>query len=152
MFIIYGKRLYGAVDQVAGAFSIQTLFGHIYYLPLIPIESWLVFAGSTDKQWRGIKLESFAWRSILFAWGRLGLLLLAIFAGIGALGAVQETRQLVAALGIAALCIGALIWSYRASRASYERALALVREHGLGPQFEATIEASFGRAVSPATF
>ena len=152
MFIVYGKRLFGVVDQVDKAFTIQTLFGHVWYLPLIPMESWLVLAGSTDKQWRGVKLGSLSWRSVLFAWARLGLLALSVAAVIAGLGSASDSRGMVAPAAIAVSSIAALIWSYRASRASYERAIALVREHGLGQQFEAVVETSFGRSATPATF
>ncbi|NHZ63370.1 hypothetical protein [Massilia genomosp. 1] len=41
MFIIWGKRAYGAVHKV-GTTSVQTVFGHLYYLPLIPMSSHYV--------------------------------------------------------------------------------------------------------------
>jgi len=147
--LVYGKRLYGVVDKVPGGFSVQTLFGHLWFLPLVPIESWLVFE-KTREGWRGIKLESISWRSVLFCWGRAALAIAGAMCALGMLEGFGIDSSRPVSWGIALACFGALAWSYRASRATYERAIAVVREHRLGPQFEATVEASFGRAVSPA--
>jgi hypothetical protein len=152
--IIWGKSLYGSVDKVQGAFTVRTLFGHIYYIPLIPIESWLVFEGSTSKQWRGIKLPGLHWRSVGFAWARGGLVALGASAAVYALTSMGNGNQGSVVLGaaVSAASFAALWWTYRACQASYERALELVREHKLGDHFETVIEAAYGRAVTPATF
>jgi hypothetical protein len=39
MIIVWGSRLYGKVDAVPGLFHVATRFGHIWYLPLIPMGS-----------------------------------------------------------------------------------------------------------------
>jgi len=82
--LVYGKRLYGVVDKVPGGFSVQTLFGHLWFLPLVPIESWLVFE-KTREGWRGIKLESISWRSVLFCWGRAALAIAGAMCALGML-------------------------------------------------------------------
>jgi hypothetical protein len=41
LYVRYGTRLSGKVDQFAGSY-IATRFFHIYYVPLVPMSSWLV--------------------------------------------------------------------------------------------------------------
>lgn len=77
MVIIYGSRLYGKVDVVPGLFHVETRFGHLYYFPLIPIESFAVFSKSGD-QINGVKIPM-SFKSILYAWLRAGMLVASIF-------------------------------------------------------------------------
>lgn len=66
MFIIWGKRTYGAVDKV-GTTSVKTVFGHLYYLPLIPMSSHYVDA----KKGTSYELTSMDGRSILCGYLRI---------------------------------------------------------------------------------
>jgi len=151
MLIIWGKQLYGAVDQVPGAFGIRTKFAHVYYLPLVPLESWVVLHGGTSKEWRGYALPGIHWRSVLMTWARLGLGVFAFFSAMEFLtGSGTTSPVLSAAFPVAAIV--AWIASYRLSRASYERAIEIVRQHRMPPDLQAAVEASFGRAISPAGF
>ncbi len=76
MIIVYGSRLYGRALVVPGVFHVATEFAHIYYIPLIPIRSWIVFS-QQGRRWEG-KPIGWSLRSILCAWGRAACLTAAI--------------------------------------------------------------------------
>src|SRR5438105_761381 len=65
-------RLFGKVDQVPGVCHVATEFFHIAFLPVVPMRSWLVIAGTeTDV----LIYESYEampiprnWKSVAFAW------------------------------------------------------------------------------------
>src|SRR3989442_10481906 len=40
---VFGTRLFGQADRVAGLFCVRTRFFHINFVPLIPLASYLVF-------------------------------------------------------------------------------------------------------------
>lgn len=71
--ISWGRRLYGKVDEVPGRCHVATLFFTFCYLPLVPLETWLV----TSKKSRGLR-QSFtgmripmSWKSCALAWIRI---------------------------------------------------------------------------------
>lgn len=70
MVIIWGQRMYGRVDRFAGS-HVATRFFHLYYLPLIPLSSWLVFEERGDGDFVGVQVPM-QWRSVLSAWLRVG--------------------------------------------------------------------------------
>ena len=45
--IVWGARLLGKVDCVPGMFHVATMFAHLYYIPLIPMQSYVVFSEPT---------------------------------------------------------------------------------------------------------
>lgn len=57
VYVRYGTRLSGKVDACAGSY-VATRFFHIYYIPLIPLSSWLVLgedrAMPMPMQWRSV--------------------------------------------------------------------------------------------------
>jgi hypothetical protein len=70
MIFVYGKRLFGRVDQVQGVFEIGTQFFHIWFVPLIPMASYIVLAGSEGGQgFRGAK-TTLSGKSVLVAYFR----------------------------------------------------------------------------------
>jgi len=48
MILIYGESKYGKVDRVPGLFHVVTSFAHLYYLPLIPIGTFVRVEGAGD--------------------------------------------------------------------------------------------------------
>jgi len=78
MIIIYGQRNYGKVDKVPNLFYVVTQFLHLYWIPLIPIRSYLVLAGTEDSEgFKGVQ-TSMSFKSILVGWLRAQLVLAAI--------------------------------------------------------------------------
>ena len=55
MIYVYGSRLFGKVDVVPGLFHVQTKFGHFNYIPLIPMQSYVVLS-HTGKTFRGVRV------------------------------------------------------------------------------------------------
>ena len=73
MIIIYGQRNCGKVDKVPNLFYVITKFAQIYWLPLIPLGSYIVLEGSeTDQGFKGVQ-TSLSFKSILAGWLRAGL-------------------------------------------------------------------------------
>jgi len=68
--LIWGKKLFGRLDRLPGAFYIATLFHHFWFMPLLPIESFVVFEGTEYRgQFQGVPIP-LDWRSVLMAYGR----------------------------------------------------------------------------------
>ncbi len=44
--IVYGHRYYGRVDRVPGLFHVATLFFHVNYLPLYPVQTVIIREGT----------------------------------------------------------------------------------------------------------
>src|SRR5205823_5408551 len=70
---VYGTRLFGQADRVAGLFSVRTKFFHINFVPLFPLASYLVFEQAGSSQPRGVELKKLRWNSVLLAWLRTPL-------------------------------------------------------------------------------
>lgn len=147
MMVIYGSRLFGKTDQVPGMFHVATKFGHINYIPLIPLESYIVL-GQDENNFRGAKI-SLHWKSVLLAWFRAACYVAAIILPIVAVIALTEHRMLDAAMEIGfALGVGALLLaSYFVrgfGRASYVAAVRYAEILELNPIGHTMIEAHFG--------
>jgi len=146
---VYGTRLFGQADRVAGLFSVRTKFFHINFVPLIPLASYLVFEQTGSSQPRGVELKKLRWNSVLLAWMRtplwiacLGALLFAV------IGAVHHDWQVAGPIsGVAAAAGAAWYGSYRFAQASFERAGELASLARLTPDAVALIEQRFGRTL-----
>jgi hypothetical protein len=55
MFVVYGTGLYGRVDVVPGLFYVATKFFHIFWIPILPLESHIVVE-ELDEGWRGVPI------------------------------------------------------------------------------------------------
>lgn len=64
--IIWGKRTYGAVNKV-GDIAVKTVFGHLYFLPLLPMASYYVNR-KTDESY---EMNCIDWRSVLMGYVRV---------------------------------------------------------------------------------
>ena len=149
MVIVWGSRLYGKVDVVPGFFHVATRFGHVYYLPLIPTQSFVVLGQSGD-QFRGVAIPLSA-KSILLAWLRALLVVTVIVATIAALVNMQD-RDPTHWIYPAAIAVGALLlfigvtWHRVATRASLNRACALGELVGLNEAGMAELYRIYGEA------
>ena len=127
----FGDNYYGQVDRVRGLFFVRTRFLHIWFVPLIPRESYLFFDEQPDGQYIGVRIP-LNWKSVFVAWMRGFLLFFAVIVLLGAAGPF-ESDQLswrykfafaALCLGMAVLaCIGYL-WTLRFSRPTTARAVA----------------------------
>jgi hypothetical protein len=122
MLLIYGKRLFGKVDRIPGLGEVQTQFYHLYWIPLIPIESVFV-TGSDGDEIAGAVLFELDGRSVLAAYLRAALVIAAIVAAFSGLSGSPGAWLACAA------CVGALVYTYRAmGTASATRTAALLRK------------------------
>lgn len=136
-----GSGLYGKVDHVPGLFHVATEFFHINWVPLVPLRSHLIVeAGQSTPSKTGVRVP-LSWKSVLVAWGRLGLLGVGCLVPILLLLAELGSRRPHASLARSALwlTLHGLSWvvfalSYRWTRARPERALELARSLGIPPE------------------
>jgi hypothetical protein len=159
MVIVWGSKLYGKVDVVPGFFHVATRFGHVYYLPLIPTQSFVVL-GENGKQFQGVPIPMSA-KSVFIAWVRAFLFVACISLSIAALVNLQDRDPTawitcaVMAVGAGVLC-GFVSWHKSTTRASLNRACALGELIGLNEAGMAEIYKIYGEAggrgfeVSPA--
>jgi hypothetical protein len=153
---VYGSRLLGKVDVVPGMFFVATKCGHINFVPLIPMQSYLVLNQSGNK-FNGIKIP-LSWKSWGMAWlrcvGWLGGLIGAIFVLVG-FTAHYEARPEewvpgAVAIGVA---IVVLVVAYKfkpLTHASYERAQKLGEIAKLNEEGMAQLRAIYGMGPTAA--
>ncbi len=148
MVIIWGSRLMGKVDVVPGLFHVATQFGHLNYLPLIPMGTYLVLS-QDGNGFRGMPI-GFSFKSMLMAWVRTGLFLVAVIASIiGAIAAGDgKTGEWVTpvAVAVATWTVFGMTWHRVASRASFQRACQLGELVGLNEEGFAMLHQIYGEA------
>lgn len=137
--LIFGTRHMGKVDEVPGYFYVATRCRHLWYLPLVPLDSWVIVDGTrrfnvTGGEWTsaGVRLPSIRWWSVVAAWLRWFFVCIALVSGVTGLVALLDVlfdganaRGPLLRIGVAAGALVALAVSYRVSRASHSRAQAL---------------------------
>jgi|GEM_PF-1472004 hypothetical protein len=154
MVIVWGTTNAGKVEEVPGGmFHVITQFGHVYYIPLIPTGSFVVFEKTADGGFRGAPIPM-SFKSILAGWVRGGSIV-AILASVVAVPIMlSDARNAPSAwipvlIGISA--IAALILSYKLkffTEASYERAKELAQHAGLSDMGLIMLEVSYGRMTA----
>ena len=146
--IVWGTRMMGKVDAVPGVGHVATKFFYLQYVPLIPVETYLVFR-EVGEQIYGVQIP-FSPKSILVAWFRTGCVIAALvmlIVGLIAFSDRHPGRAIACILG-AAMLVGAFIYSYYFGpicRAGYDRAMQLAQKANLGPEQYLALEISFGR-------
>ncbi len=145
MVIIWGSRLYGKVDVVPGLFHVETKFGHLWYIPLIPFGSFLVL-NKEGNAWNGVRIPM-SFKSILLAWLRIGLLM-GVFSNAlltVALSGVRDTWVVPAILCACFATAFALLKFHKfATRASYQRACQLGEIVGMSTEGRRRIDEIYG--------
>lgn len=148
MVIISGVRFAGKVDAVPRIGHVATRFFHLYWIPLIPVGTFLVTA-EKDDDFTGFPLPLNA-KSIVVGYLRtIGWVGLAA-AVVAAFMAVGEKQHQLAGLAVAGGAIAAalLLALYRLAiftHATYERAIELGRHVGLPPDQLLMLEVAYGR-------
>lgn len=132
--IIYGKRLYGKVDHGANRLYIATQFFHVWFFPLFPLRSFIVFEEDKNSENpRGIQV-GLNIKSILATYVRLGCSVTGIAFTLTALLMITVSGYdalFLLALGIGSWLIVAL--SYELFRASSKNAQKLAQRAGILP-------------------
>jgi len=148
MYIVWGTRMMGKVDAVPGVGHVATKFFYLQYLPLIPVESYLIYR-EVGEQIHGIRIP-FSPKSIFVAWLRTGLVVAAIallITGIITISERHTTEGVLCFVGVGILAAG-FIYSYYFGpicRAGYNRAMHLAQLANLGPEQFLALEIAFGR-------
>ncbi len=140
MFIIHGKKYFGTVDCVPGLFYVDTIFIHAYFIPLVPLGSYIILARSeTESGPRGVRTR-LSLKSILAAWVRTVFVVGFLWTLIGGVWVTIEFFDpkskvkpiaLLVVWGVCASMAVAYVLTHRFNRASYDRAMQLGKELGL---------------------
>lgn len=135
----FGDAYFGRVDWVPGMFYVKTRFLHVWWVPLVPRESWVVEDDGQGKHGHRIHLS---WKSVFVAWSRVALGFLFIFAGlflVASLGADPKqmtVHPIVTAgifLSVMAMLAGAYALTYRWAKPCERRAFELAKWMGADP-------------------
>lgn len=125
MVIVWGQQLYGKVERVKGEVYVATQFFHLWYFPLIPLKSFIVFEGTeTPEGFQGKEIPIHM-KSVFFSYLRGTLTTIAIFMGVFAgLAFLIESKDSLSIFltlaGIFGLSIASLLLTFRFSNASRE--------------------------------
>lgn len=144
--VVWGTRLYGKVDEVPGLCYVATRFFHLWYVPLVPLNTYAVVAEDFEG-WRGPEI-SMSSKSVMVGYCR-GLAAAAAVAGavMFCFGMGPEEHLLGPACAL--LTCAALLFlatrSKAVSRASYERACELGRALEVTKEGQAIIDLAYGK-------
>jgi len=143
MFVSFGEKLFGIVDDVPGHFYVATPFLYFCEMPIFPGRSYLVLDGTqvdpTVFRKGSFSGYSIYWslKSILMAWFRALLVLLGVAGGVLAplmfLAYYRDTHKPLdlyiawAATATVFVCLLAYLLSRRLMRASPRRLTALAQ-------------------------
>lgn len=146
--IVWGTRMMGKVDAVPGVGYVATRFFYLQYVPLVPLETYLVFR-EVGENIHGVRIP-FSPKSILTAWLRTGFAVATLGFVIAAVICFSDrhANRGVAFLFGAALCIAAFVYSYYFGpicRAGYYRAVYLADLANISPEQRLALEITFGR-------
>jgi hypothetical protein len=151
MIIHFGTQMYGKVDHVPGLFHVGTRFFHVWFIPLIPVGSFLML---DNKQNQGMAI-GLSGKSVLFAYLRLGLFIACLV--VGTIGIIEGSEALehrgswsgaIGCLLSTAVMAYAFYASYRFSRPNPRRALELAERLGIPMEVLATHFARMQPAAS----
>lgn len=124
---------------------VATQFAHIWFIPLIPIGSYIIFAGSEDEQgFRGVKMTLNA-KSVLAAYVRAFLVIAGLVQLVRGIYTIYqhykgyyEPPSLASGLYLVLLSViffTAYAISRKLLRASYKRALELAMAAGVDRRY-----------------
>jgi len=127
--IVFGVRLFGKTEIVPGVFFIATRFFHICFIPLLPMQSFVILADG-----EGAALPSLHWGSISMAWLRGLLFLGAVVLGFMAWDKLEQQASIAQVrpmLLLALGCAAGFFGSYRLARATTQSLDALRSVDGI---------------------
>ena len=142
----YGTRRFGIVDHVPGLFYVATVFYQFYFIPLIPLRSYIFFFGETTHGYETAVPVWLSLKSVLFAWVRMSLVASGGLFAVVSVGALLSSLQDPASIRFLYIalptCIGCVI-GMRLTRvlekASPWRAEKLALRLGFEPESAAEI-------------
>ena len=150
--IIWGQRLYGRVFVVMGVFYVATQFFHIWYIPLIPVESWIIMEGSessggNQSSWRGHRIPM-NMKSVLFGWIRAATIVGALVGLPGIFAVVKHEKDAASMLLVSVASIVVYLLTKRYERATPDSVRAMIENTALAPEAKAKLIALSGGTTS----
>lgn len=141
MVLIFGQTMCGRVDQVPGACYVATRFFHLYYIPLIPLSSWVIVQGSENSSgFKGQQIPM-SLKSVMFGWLQAYLIVFGLISSVRGAIQIAELQQkgmnpfngeLTLVLGVLCLIVWVL-FKFRPLRAQTDRANEMLTRLGLQP-------------------
>lgn len=153
MIVVWGSKLYGKVDEIAGLGYVATQFGHLFWIPLIPMNSYFV-TDKTQHRFEGVQL-GLCWKSVLVGYARVFSVLF-LLAGFGAANALFNptealdparvpSQYVVLALGVLAIPVCLAVNMSAVRQANYDTACELANRAGFDDRMRTYIDFSYGR-------
>lgn len=148
MPVIFGTRWMGKVDAIPGVGHVATRFFYLQFIPLIPVETYLVFR-EVGEEVQGVRIP-FSPKSILVAWFRTACIVAAIGLGLAGFLHLSKRQDVEGALDIvlSVLAVATFLYSYYfgpIAKASYGRAMLLAQRAALAPEQILALEIAYGR-------
>ena len=148
MVIITGVRLAGKVDAIPHVGHVATRFFHLYYVPLIPLGTFLIPPGASDES-DGTPLP-LSWKSVIVGWLRSIAFVAFLPAALWIFNGTMrgEPRRVLAGVvtGVLAGIVLLVVYRLKAIRqASYERAVEIGRRIQLPPETMLMLDVAYGR-------
>lgn len=138
MFVIWGKGYYGSVDRIRGLGPVETRFFHLFWFPLIPLES-VIRCGAV-----AYPLSEMHGRSILMGYIRAVLWVVTLVLATAVPSALR--RGDVAGFLVFLICAGLLVACYLWMRhATYERAADIFRYARVSTEDALLMRESYGK-------
>jgi len=141
MLLIFGSSNYGKTDHLPGLFYVKTKFYHLWWIPLLPVQSILYLDDGTETTGAEV---GFRWKSVATAWLRTiaGFAIVAqtisLIEGTVLADAADPGRlmpmDILGSIGFVALMIGLYYVTILWSHPGYRRAMKLADEIGFPPE------------------
>jgi hypothetical protein len=152
---VSGTNLYGRVDNIPGVGYLATKFAHVWFIPLAPEQSWLVLhRPGTDgffkarTEWSGLCIPTTMWKSVLAAWLRTLPVLYAVWrllVLLVELSSPEPVNWLRAA--VAGALVAAAMATRYVSRASFRRAVTILKLADAPEEVARAVEKAYGRPI-----
>jgi hypothetical protein len=145
--IFGGRKLFGRIDRVPGLLHVATMFVHIFFIPLIPLKSYIVLDSTVSGgNFRGIEFGLNP-KSMLVAYFRAFFILAALYQVFWLVRLFMYVGPLrifpIFTILKLIVYIGLFVALGKIFRAGRERALELAAKAGID---KATIEQRFANA------
>jgi hypothetical protein len=129
-----GKLMCGKVDQVGNLCYVQTEFFHVLFVPLVPLQTYLVMVQQDkDSPKQAVPLP-LCFKSVLIGWARATAILAMIFSAMaGAVTFIDQAFSKLALLWTVAF-LGSMVAYWLTccfNTASYDRAVQLGERLGI---------------------
>jgi nicotinamide riboside transporter PnuC len=152
--ITFGTKFMGKVDDVGDFLWVETKFHHVFFAPVIPVQSWIVMRERNGGGVAQIKIPT-SLKSVAVAW----MWYVGIIAGVvGLVGGAEmylqnaENWEIWVLTGVVGAMFFAAAGPWSALRkASYARACELAKALKLNDETMAHIAESYGRRAPKPT-